>query len=445
MLNVTPLQMLLFDFEAIILLSLFQYLLSQDVQKTPKVKVKMIIDILIFPIICGVIGNIGYFIYIMGTLTFYSCMNSKPLPMYHALNTSLIAFVVYMIIANFETFLFKILYEFRFKTNIKELTDTDPGIHFFLVIGLGVAAWGGLRLIKQRLSKKRNLDSIYLEKLSFYDFIGIISLISLIIFSARYLKIQFEFIGVIILVLVIVIGAILLMTYFVFDSYTKRMTLENKLQVQQIHQTYIDQIEQRNKELRRFKHDYQNILLTLEHYIQNDDREELRRYFHEVVKESGNQIKMDSTGFETIARVQNEQIKLMMYNKIIAAQNQAIKVHLEVDTEFEFTMAGVDAIRVLGILFDNAIEALIDLPEEHRFLNIALVRYQDFDEVIMQNEFDQILTERINFFDSSSKGEGRGQGLKIIRETMAKYEGSQFVVRINGNQFEANVILKREA
>lgn len=443
MLTVTPLQMLFFDGEAIVLMNLIQYMLSKDIRNTNKIKIKMITDILIFPIICGVVGNIGYFIYLISMLLFYVRMNEKPLNKYHTLNTLLITFVFYLVIANVETYLFKLLYEYRFQVSVKELNNTDSWLHFVLLGLLGIAAYFGLRLAKVKSLKKFNVDSIYLEKLIFYDFLGIIALLSLVIFSAQHLKIQFEFIGIIILVLIMIIAAIVLMTYFVFDSYAKRMALENKLQMQEIHQTYIDQIEHRNKELRRFKHDYQNILLTLEHYIQNDDREKLREYFDEVVRESGSQIDIDGTGFETVALIKNEQIRLMMYSKIIFAQNQDIKVHLEVDPDFEFMMTGVDAIRILGILFDNAIEALVDLPKGQRFLNIALVRYQDFDEVIMRNDFDKGLVKKANFINSSSKGDGRGQGLKIVREIMAKYEDSQFGVCMNGEQFEVNVILKR--
>ena len=79
----------------------------------------------------------------------------------------------------------------------------------------------------------------------------------------------------------------MLMLYF-NNKYSIKQTelLNNKMDMERL-QEYTTNVENLYDNLRTFKHDYKNILLTLNHYIENKDIDSLEKYYKENILETG--------------------------------------------------------------------------------------------------------------------------------------------------------------
>ena len=86
---------------------------------------------------------------------------------------------------------------------------------------------------------------------------------------------------VIMYAVVIITTAILIIT--ISFSIIRQIQYKRNIKEIENYYKYTLQIEKINNEMRKFRHDYVNILSTLSDYIREDDMEGLRKYFNEEI------------------------------------------------------------------------------------------------------------------------------------------------------------------
>lgn len=157
---------------------------------------------------------------------------------------------------------------------------------------------------------------------------------------------------------------IFLMLYNTLQA-NKKLELQAREQENLTH--YMAQLENHYQDIRRFKHDYLNILSTITGYIQENDMDKLRDYFDSsIVTSSSILVNQD----DTLARL--SLIKGLLYTKMVQAMNRQLDVSFELTQEItELSTDLLTLSRVLGIFLDNAIEAASE-TEQKRF-HIAIV------------------------------------------------------------------------
>ncbi|BDZ31735.1 GHKL domain-containing protein [Lactiplantibacillus sp. WILCCON 0030] len=120
---------------------------------------------------------------------------------------------------------------------------------------------------------------------------------------------------------------------------------------------YNELLGHRNQQLHLFKHDYQNILLSLSQYIQNEDMPGLKTYFENEVMTSGQSLNVD-VGPEQLRNLQVPALSGLIYSKYEAAASRGVELQLNVLQAIELPEAAhVNIVRILGNLIDNAIDA----------------------------------------------------------------------------------------
>ena len=136
---------------------------------------------------------------------------------------------------------------------------------------------------------------------------------------------------------------------------------------------YMNQLENHYQEIRRYKHDYMNILSTINGYIQEGDLEKLKGYF-ELRLGSVNRLMFNNDAtIAKLALIRVLEIKGLLYTKLIQAMNLNLNVSLELTQEFySFPVNMLTLTRILGIFLDNAMEAAA-LTKERRF-HIAILK-----------------------------------------------------------------------
>lgn len=184
---------------------------------------------------------------------------------------------------------------------------------------------------------------------------------------------------------------------------------------------YIKSIEDMSTDLRKFKHDYSNIILTLGEYVDTNDIEGLKDFYHnELLTESKDVLNQDQT-LSSLKYITNTPLKSFISSKILQATSEKINVHIEIAEEIpQISMRILELCRVLGIFFDNAIEAakLCD----NKILNFAIINDEDKIIIVIQNSCGDDVPPIYKLFQEnfSTKGTNRGLGLSNVNDIINK-------------------------
>ncbi|MCG2127361.1 GHKL domain-containing protein [Staphylococcus epidermidis] len=197
----------------------------------------------------------------------------------------------------------------------------------------------------------------------------------------------------------------------------REMKYKRKLQEIEAYYEYTLRIESINNEMRKFRHDYVNILTTLSDYIREDDMPGLRKYFDEHIVPMKDKLKTRSIKMNGIEKLKVREIKGLITTKIIQAQEKRIPISIEVPDEIDrISMNTVELSRIIGIIVDNAIEASENLEES--LINIAFIDNDESVTFIVMNKCSDDIPKIHELFEQgfSTKGDNRGLGLSTLKE-----------------------------
>lgn len=214
-------------------------------------------------------------------------------------------------------------------------------------------------------------------------------------------------------VIVLLSLVILLLSAFAL----REMKYKRKLQEIEAYYEYTLRIESINNEMRKFRHDYVNILTTLSDYIREDDMPGLRKYFDEHIVPMKDKLKTRSIKMNGIEKLKVREIKGLITTKIIQAQEKRIPISIEVPDEIDrIDMNTVELSRIIGIIVDNAIEASENLEEP--LINIAFIDNEESVTFIVMNKCSDDIPKIHELFEQgfSTKGDNRGLGLSTLKE-----------------------------
>ena len=214
-------------------------------------------------------------------------------------------------------------------------------------------------------------------------------------------------------VIVLLSLVILLLSAFAL----REMKYKRKLQEIEAYYEYTLRIESINNEMRKFRHDYVNILTTLSDYIREDDMPGLRKYFDEHIVPMKDKLKTRSIKMNGIEKLKVREIKGLITTKIIQAQEKRIPISIEVPDEIDrIDMNTVELSRIIGIIVDNAIEASENLEEP--LINIAFIDNDESVTFIVMNKCSDDIPKIHELFEQgfSTKGDNRGLGLSTLKE-----------------------------
>lgn len=240
---------------------------------------------------------------------------------------------------------------------------------------------------------------------------------------------------------------------FIFISSSLLKNLHIKIEVeaekQKLEQQkkYIEALERNNNEIRKFKHDFNNIILGLEGYITNNevDNVKLRDYFYNNIKNFNTKIELDNIVLSHLNNIKVLSIKNLLTNKIISAQNNDFKVNICVEDKIDnFYVNEMQLSRVLGIFLDNSLEAGLEL-DNNRFLELIILKVNKTIAIQITNTFknNNLDIDKINESGYSSKGENRGIGLSSANDIISKHN-MILNTRIEDNLFKQILTIEGE-
>lgn len=248
-----------------------------------------------------------------------------------------------------------------------------------------------------------------------------------------------------------IIFTFLLILILISSSLLKNLhiKIEVEAEKQKLEQQkkYIEALERNNNEIRKFKHDFNNIILGLEGYITNNevDNVKLRDYFYNNIKNFNTKIELDNIVLSHLNNIKVLSIKNLLTNKIISAQNNDFKVNICIEDEIDdFYVNEMQLSRVLGIFLDNSLEAGLEL-DNNRFLELLILKVNKTIAIQITNTFknNNLDMDKINESGYSSKGENRGIGLSSTNDIISKHN-MILNTRIEDNLFKQILTIEGE-
>ena len=222
--------------------------------------------------------------------------------------------------------------------------------------------------------------------------------------------------------------------------YTKSFRAEQKTKQKELEHLallhYLGESEQQQIAISRFKHDYQNILLSLQHFIKERDWDKLEQYFETQIQPSSKVITDNNFALEGLSKIKPLEIRSILTTKLTMAQNLGVDAVFESVEEIDdIPVDSIALVRMLGILLDNATEELVALG--HGQLSVACFRAEDAINFVIQNtcHSDILPLHQLKQMGTSTKGSGRGLGLSNLSELVSVFPNVALQTVIEDNNF----------
>lgn len=203
-------------------------------------------------------------------------------------------------------------------------------------------------------------------------------------------------------------------------SSNQKLAFETKQKAieQEAMQLYIAEISKQNREIQKFRHDYLNILSSLESYLDEGDIKALTTYYQETIQPTRSLFLAHTSKLNDLQKIDHLGIRSVLMAKLLLAQEKGVSIHLEVGEAITFSpkLNELMFIRVLGILLDNAIEELEAL--DHGQLELAFFKRGEETILMIQNTLRKNVEPlyQLKELGFSTKGTNRGFGLATVDE-----------------------------
>ena len=217
--------------------------------------------------------------------------------------------------------------------------------------------------------------------------------------------------------LLISVGLFLILIGLVIEAYLE----EQRINTQLLNNLtiYTEKIESINEELAMFRHDYKNLLYSLQIAISYEDILEIKRIYEETIAPTKKIIDNEEFELMKLNRLKNMELKALISMKINTAKQAKLKVIVDVPEVFilDTSIDLVVVIRLLAILLDNAIEN--SAKSELKMFAISIFNKNETQEFVITNsvqaEFDFRVMKKTKF-SSKSNPEEHGWGLLYVKE-----------------------------
>lgn len=236
--------------------------------------------------------------------------------------------------------------------------------------------------------------------------------------------------------------SIFVVLYLAFKQYK----MKQREQEIQNFESYVASIEQINQDMRKFKHDYVNILSSLRTFIDDKNYDGLHTYFYDHILEANHHEQLNQQAMMMLNNLKINSLKGLLTTKILQAQSHQVPLYIEIVEEI--TDISVDPIqlnRMVGILLDNAIEAARGI--ENGEVRIAFIHMDEVTLIVVSNTFDEKMNIKVHEIyqeDFSTKGENRGLGLANLRQMINNLHNVNLNTKISPPYFIQEVAFQKE-
>lgn len=230
--------------------------------------------------------------------------------------------------------------------------------------------------------------------------------------------------------------AIILLILVLYQWQKSRSETERKIRQAKMSSLYYEAYDELLTLVRERQHDMNNHINAILGMIYTiDNYEELVHSQHEYLCE----VMEKSREVRLLLAIENPLVVGFIYRKIQQAEQYGIRVEYQIVVkEKEIEVPGYELIEILGILFDNAMEALINSMEGEKLIRLEMGHENIRLRISVANVSRVFAADEIERFfqdDFTSKGKGHGIGLKKLKKIVLGLKGE---IQVANNR-EGNV------
>lgn len=181
-------------------------------------------------------------------------------------------------------------------------------------------------------------------------------------------------------------------------------------------ETHYAEVENMYRQIRGWRHDYRNHIQVMKAYAASGDLDAVSSYL--------DALDTDLATVDTVIKTGNAMADAILNSKISLARSKDIQVRADAHIPLALKTSELDLCVIIGNLFDNAIEASMELPADERLIRV----YMDMKNTQLYISFTNFTAgkkkAKINGRFLTTKGEGHGFGLvriDIIVERLGGY------------------------
>ena len=242
--------------------------------------------------------------------------------------------------------------------------------------------------------------------------------------------------------IILVVYNIVILIVSIIYLVRRNIVTNNRLNEAMIIQleNYIYSLESMQEDIRKYNHDYKNLLTGALLQAEDGDYDGVRLYLKDVLDEFEEKLGKQISKNTQLKKIKSNEVKGLLLSKMSKMEEIKIEFHLEVLNEVDrINMKTTDLVRCLGILLDNAIEEVEKLEE--KVIKLVILQEEKVTTIMVKNP----VTEKVNIQNIyeegfSTKGEKRGLGLSNYKEIVENYEN--IVRETISTEREFNQVLK---
>lgn len=224
---------------------------------------------------------------------------------------------------------------------------------------------------------------------------------------------------------------------------------ESKIEKQKIQyenmEEYTTKLEELYTDMRKFRHDYTNILSSMYSFIEEDDMNGLKKFFDEKIQPLNQNMNRNNYKLGALKNIYLPEVKGLLSSKVIKAQELGLHTFIDIYEPIERINIDIIAlVRSLGIIMDNAIEA--SLGSEDKKICLGLIKKNQSVIIVVSNTFSGEIPPISMLFKQgfSTKGENRGLGLSNLKEMLHKYKNITLDTFIKDKMFFQEITVNNE-
>ena len=205
---------------------------------------------------------------------------------------------------------------------------------------------------------------------------------------------------------------------------------------------YTGTIENLLDEMQKSRHDYKNMILSIQDFVTEKRFDELERYFETEILKSENIEKVSKNIYLSTKRIKMLPLKSLVNAKLNEALSSGINVEITIFNEIDITAVPVlDLCRIMGNLLDNAIDAAKESDE--KVISLIMLKSGDLYSITLCNSFKgEIDMAKIWKRGYSTKGKNRGLGLNIVKKMIDNYNSDILLnTEIKNNLFVQDITI----
>lgn len=180
-------------------------------------------------------------------------------------------------------------------------------------------------------------------------------------------------------------------------------------------QTHYEEVENMYRQVRGWRHDYRNHIQVMKSFAAAGDIEAIKNYL--------DALDQDLSTVDTVIRTGNQMTDAILNSKISLAKSRKIPVIADAHVPVALKISEIDLCIIIGNLFDNAIEASLDLPEDKRMIRI----YMDMKHTQLYMSFTNLTAsgklKKVKGLFRTTKGSDHGFGMIRIDSIVKRYHG----------------------